>query len=230
MRMNTPVALALLASAVLVGAEFPLTADHLVRGPNSRVRLTNTGDQPITAWALAMTTQNPAGQTHREVWTVDGYLSEVTHGLPGAATPLERLLPGDERDVPLDPLPEGTTVAVVMVVLDDGTAMGDEEGIAAIFERRAKERDSLGAVARAFEEVLALERGTAALGTLRERLTALVERDPSVPCRAALEAVETYRRRAPAATTADIENSLRMYAAFVTREHEVAIKHARRKT
>jgi hypothetical protein len=227
-QLNIRAALLLLLSAILVADDFPMTADHLVTGPNSRILLTNTADQPITSWALAITTPTVAGQ-HREQWTVDGYLSEVTHGLPGAANPLERLLPGEVREVPLDPVAKGATVEIVMVVLDDGTAIGDEQSIVSIFERRAKERDALGAVARTFEEVLSTQRGTAALGPLRQRLIALVERDPSVPCRAALQAVETYQRNAAGATPDDIEQSLRAYAAFVAREHELATKHAQRK-
>ena len=117
-----------------------------------------------------------------------------------------------------------------MVVLDDGNAIGDEQAIGSIFERRAKERDSLGAVARIFDEVLATERGRAALDPLRERLMALVQRDPSVPCRAALDAVETHRKRMSGASPTDIEQSLRSYASFVSREHELATKHAQRKS
>ena len=37
-----------------------LTTSHLVVGPNSRVTLTNTASQPVTAWALATVTQRPA--------------------------------------------------------------------------------------------------------------------------------------------------------------------------
>jgi hypothetical protein len=229
MQLSIRAVLPLVASAVLVAADFPLTADHLVTGPNSHVLLTNTTDQPITSWALALTSQTVAGQTRREQWTVDGYMSEVTHGLPGAANTLERLLPGEAREIPLDPLPNGATAEVVMVVLDDGTAIGDEQSIASIFERRAKERDALGAVTRTFEEVLSTERGTAAIGPLHQRLTDLMQRDPSVPGRAALEAVETYRRQAKAAPPAEIEQSLRTYAALVARQHEVATRHAQRK-
>src|SRR5262249_41915588 len=155
-QLSIRAALLLLLSTNLFADEFPMTADHLVTGPNSRIMLMNTGNQPITSWALAITTSTATGQ-HREQWTVHGYLSEVTHGLPGAANPLERLLPGEAREVPLDPVVKGATVEIVMVVLDDGTAIGDDQSIASIFERRAKERDALGAVARTFEEVLSTQ-------------------------------------------------------------------------
>ena len=50
------------------------------------------------------------GGTHREVYTTDGYLSEATHGLPKAAERLERLMPGEARELPLDPLAAGAKV------------------------------------------------------------------------------------------------------------------------
>jgi hypothetical protein len=114
----------------------------------------------------------------------------------------------------------------VAVVLDDGTAVGDEQIIAAIFARRLKERDALRAVVDAFRAVLPVEHGRTAVDALRERFTVLLQRDESVPCRAALDATETYAR---AASSDQIDRSLTMYAAFVTREYELALKHSQRK-
>ena len=74
-------------------------------------------------------------------------------------------MPGQSRDIPLDPLPPGATVEVIAVVLDDGTAIGDEQVIAPIFAKRAKERDALKAVVDAFNEVLPAEHGAEALST-----------------------------------------------------------------
>src|SRR5262249_20788318 len=135
-----------LISTVLAAADGPLTVTDVVTGPSSHVRLTNTAAQPVTAWSLAATTQSDNGRTHRDVYTSDGYLSEATHGLPGSTARLERLMPGESRQVPLDPLAPGATVAVIAAVLDDGTASGEEEAIAAIFAHRARERDALKAV------------------------------------------------------------------------------------
>src|SRR5215472_5430806 len=129
----------LLFVAHLAAAEFPLVADHVVTGPKSHVTLTNRANQAVTAWALAVTTHPEAGRTHREVETVDGYLSAVTHGIPGAPERLERLEPGQSREIALDPLPDDAAVAVVAVILDDGTALGEEAIVAPMFERRAKE-------------------------------------------------------------------------------------------
>ena len=223
--------IALFAALALVAgvapADLPLATSHLIVGPNSRVTLTNTASQPITAWALATVSQQAGGRTHREVEIADGYLSEATHGLPGAAQRLERLMPGQSREIALDPVPEDGTVKIVAVVLDDGTALGDETVIGSIFARRVKERDALGAVAQTFQDVLRSAHGIEALDALRSRLTAIAQREESLPCRAAIDAVDRYRtaRSDPAA----IDQSLGTYAAFVTREYDVAMKHAQRK-
>lgn len=218
---------ALTVVASVSAADLPLTTSHLVAGTNSRVTLTNTANQPVTAWGLATITHPAGGRTHREVEIADGYLSEATHGLPGATERLERLMPGQSREISLDPVPEGAAVEIIAVVLDDGTALGDESIIAEIFARRVKERDALGAVADAFRDVLRTEQGVAALDALRNRLTTIAQREQSLPCRAAIDAVETYRRTS--ADPAAIDQSLGTYAAFVTREYEIARKHAERK-
>ena len=121
----------------------PLTAERFVTGQHAHVTLTNNAVQPVTAWALEITTHPGGGVTHREVETVDGYLSEATHGIGGAPERLERLMPGQSRQIELDPLPDEATVAVAAVILNDGSAIGDERVIAAVFDRRAKERDAL---------------------------------------------------------------------------------------
>jgi hypothetical protein len=214
-----------LISTVLAAADAPLTVSDVVTGPSSHVRLTNTSSQPVTAWSLATTTQSANGRTHREVYTSDGYLSEVTHGLPGANERLERLMPGESRQIPLDALPPGTTVTVAAAVLADGSAFGEEEAIAAIFAHRARERDALKAVVDAFNDVLPATHGAAALTALRDRFAALAQRDDSIPCRAALNAVQTYQQKSNAE---EIDNSLRTYAAFVQKEYALAEKHATR--
>jgi hypothetical protein len=215
-----------LISTVLAAADTPLKVSDVVTGPSSHVRLTNTSTQPVTAWSLAATTTSAGGRTHREVYTSDGYLSEVTHGLPGANERLERIMPGESRQLTLDPLQAGTTVDVIAAVLDDGTAFGAEDAVAAIFTHRAKERDALKAVVDAFNDVLPARRGTEALAALRERLTALAQRDGSIPCRAALDAVQTFQQKTGAE---EIDNSLRTYAAFVQKEYALAERHAARR-
>ena len=179
---------ALLAAIVATAqaAESPLIVSDLVTGESSHVRITNTSRQPVTAWSLAATTESTGGRTHREVYTTDGYLSEVTHGLPKAAERLERLMPGESRELPLDPLPAGAKVEVIATVLDDGTAIGDEAALASIFANRVKERDALKAVVDAFNAVLPAKHGAEALAALKDRFSALVaaRRQRPVPRRA----------------------------------------------
>ena len=215
-----------LSAAVAAAAEMPLKVSDVTTGAQSRVRLTNTASQPVTAWSLAATSQAEGGRTHREVFTVDGYLSELTHGLPGAAEHLERLMPGQSRQISIDTQPAGTTVDVIAAVLDDGTALGDAQVLGEIFAKRAKERDALKAVADAFKEVLPARHGAEALAALKERFAALAQRDDSIPCRAALEAVQTFESKG---TPDQIDQSLRTYADFVTKQYELAAKHAQRK-
>jgi hypothetical protein len=217
--------IALLAT-VAFAADVPLAVSDVTTGSQSHVRLTNTGSQPVTAWSLAATTQAEGGRTRREVYTVDGYLSELTHGLPGAAKHRERLMPGQSRQIPLDALPAGARVDAVAAVLDDGTAIGDETALRQIFAARAKERDGLKAVTDAFADVLPAKHGEEAVTALKERFNALVQRDDSIPCRAALEAVQSLQRGMPAD---QIDQSLQKYADFVMRQYELAVKHSRRK-
>ena len=220
-----PVSMSLWA-AVAAAAEMPLKVSDVATGARSHVRLTNTANQPVTAWSVAATSQAEGGRTHREVFTVDGYLSELTHGLPGAAEHLERLMPGQSRQVSIDAQPAGTTVDVIAAVLDDGTAIGDAQVLGEIFAKRAKERDALKAVADAFKEVLPARHGAEALAALKGRLNALAQRDDSIPCRAALEAVQTFERQG---APDQVDQSLRTYADFVTKQYELAARHAQRK-
>jgi hypothetical protein len=213
-------------SAVFLAAEMPLHVSDVVTGPSTHVRLTNTASQAVTAWGLAAISRVRSGGMHREVYTVDGYLSEATHGLPGSTERLERLLPGESREIPLDPLPTGSTVEVVAVVLDDGTALGDENTLNGIFAKRGHERDGLKAVVDAFGDVLSSKHGTEALSSLQQRFAALVQQDDAVPCRAALDAVQQFQRKSNAE---EIDRSLQTYADFVKREYELAAKHAERK-
>ena len=227
--MNVHIALSALLvvmASAAQAAESPVIISDLVTGEASHVRITNTSRQPVTAWSLAATTESSGGRTHREVYTTDGYLSEVTHGLPKAAERLERLMPGQSRDLPLDPLAAGAKVDVIATVLDDGTAIGEEAAVAAIFANRVKERDALKEVVDAFHAVLPAAHGAEALSALKARLGALVERNDNVPCHAALEAVQAYERRGH---TQSIDKSLRTYADFVTREYALAVKHSQRK-
>jgi hypothetical protein len=225
--LSTAVA-AVILSAVASAADFPLAARDFVAGPNAHVRLVNTVGQAVTAWSVAVITRLANGRMHREVFTADGYLSEVTHGLPGSTERLETLQPGQSREIPLDQTPPDATVEVIAVVLSDGTALGEEDAIMAIFAHRAQERDGLRAVVDTFNDVLSAKRGAAALIALRERLAALAERDDSTPCRAALDAVNTYPLNAAEADPNRVDESLRTYQTFVTREYDLAVRHSQR--
>jgi len=222
-------ALALFTASFAFAAQFPLTIDQVTTGPKGHVRLTNTGTQPVTAWSVAVVTQPAAGQTHREVGTSDGYLSEVTGGIPGSSRQLERFMPGESRQIEFEMIPPDASVEVAAVVLDDGTAIGEEPLINAIFERRVKEREARRAVTEIFADTLPNLTAPNALDELRNRLQALVQRDASVPCRAALDAVESYRARGGSENPEEIRQALQRYAAFVTSEYELAKKHSMRK-
>ena len=215
----------MVATIGVLGLEMPLVVNQLVTGPSSYVRVSNTGQQVITAWSFAITSTDGV-VTHRVVHTADGYFSEITHGLPQSSSLLDRILPGESRDFPLDPLPQGAAADVIAVVRDDGSAIGDEGIISEIFAKRVKERDALRSVMESFIDVRRSQHGPAALDALRERFTALLQRDESIPCRAALDAVQHYSRTASAE---QIDQSLDTYAAFVTREYDLAVKQSVRK-
>jgi hypothetical protein len=135
-------------------------------------------------------------------------------------------MPGESRELPLDPLAPGAKVDVVATVLDDGTAIGEDAAIASIFANRVKERDALKAVVDAFNAVLPATHGADALSALKDRLSALAERDDSVPCHAALDAVQAYEKRGAAD---QVDKSLHTYADFVAREYALAQKHSQRR-
>jgi hypothetical protein len=135
-------------------------------------------------------------------------------------------MPAESRELPLDPLAPGATVDVVATVMDDGTAIGDEAALAAIFASRVKERDALKAVVDVFAAVLPEKHGADALSALRERFTVLVQQNDTVPCHAALDAVQAYERKAQAP---EIDALLRTYADFVNREYQLAAKHSQRR-
>ncbi len=225
--MSTILIVTSVLAALTAAPDMPVKVTRVTSGAQGgRIQLTNVSNRGVTAWAVATSTTS-GDRTHREVATADGYLSELTHGLPGASSQLERLAPGEVRDIAVETIPAGATVEIVAAVMDDATAIGDETVIASIFARRVKERDALRAVVDSFNAVLPSQQGAEALASLRERFSVLAQRDDSIPCRAALDAVQGYSNKTSAD---DINQSLRAYAAFVTRQYELAVKHAMRRT
>jgi hypothetical protein len=225
-------ALVLLAPPKLVnveaseGGEFP-AAIRVMPGTPPRVELTNTGNQPITAWSFTVSTPTATG-VHRETHSADVYLSEVTGTLPGAEPHLDRVMPGQSRVLPIDASAPDASVQMTALVLQDGTALGDPSAITAWFDRRAKERDQLRAVAETFRSVLATKRGTAALTELVQQFRVGAGED-STPRRTARDAVETLLRKAQAGNEEDADRSARAYAEFVGKQYDVAVRHADRK-
>ena len=207
-------------------ADFP-AAIRLLPGAPARIELTNTSNQPITAWSFTVSTPNPNG-AHHETHTADVYLSEVTGKLPGAEPHLDRIMPGQSRVLPIDGASAGATVAISALVLQDGTALGDAAAIKTLFEHRALERDQLRSVSETFRTVLAAKRGTAALADLKQQLQALSGGE-SVPHRTALDAVDALLRKAQAGNEDDADRSAREYAEFVTKQYDAAVAHSRRK-
>jgi len=214
---------ALLFAAAVYAADYPLS---LAKSGSNQVELRNTGTQPINAWAFAVTSPNASGGIHRVFHSADVYLSEVTSGLQGAAPHLQRLMPGETRIVPTDSMPADASLQVVAVVLDDDTASGDDATIAQFFEKRVAERDALKRVVDTFNAVLAQKHGTAALDELKQRFGAGEE---SIPVRSARDAVTAWADKAKTGSADDIDRSMQTYVQFVTRQYEVAAKHAARK-
>jgi hypothetical protein len=213
----------------VAAAQLPLVASDLTIGPNSHLRLTNTAEQPVTAWALAITTPVVDGQSRRFEETVDAYLSEITRDLTGATDKLDRLLPGQAREISLQQVPVGSSVEVVAVVLQDGTALGDVRTIQSIFERRQTERDDLRAVVDIFSAVLPSATGIQALEELRRRFANPPERSDSTPMRSARDAVDAYLKVATLDNADALTQQLRSYADLVQRQYELAVRHSQQK-
>jgi hypothetical protein len=224
--MNLLLSIATIAG--LFAPDMPLTA-RLIPGPAPQVELRNTGTQPVNAWAFAVSSPNDRGGIHREFHTADVYLSEVTSGLQGAAPHLNRIMPGETRTVPIDAVPAGASVQVTAIVLEDNTAIGDEQTIASFFEKRVVERDQLKRVVDVFNAVLPTMRGAAALDELQKRLSSSTADADSVPHRSAREAVSAWIQRARTASSDEIDSSVRTYAAFVAKQYDVAARHGTRK-
>ena len=115
------------------------------------------------------------------------------------------------------------------MILQDGTALGDPETIASVFEHRAKERDQLHEVVNVFESVLPSARGVAALEGLKRGVRRPGRARGSAAHQSAREAVDAYLQRATPATADAVDQLLRKYADIVRREYELAEKHSRRK-
>ena len=222
--MKLPAALAI--AILLNTTDFP-AAIRVMSGTPPRVELTNTGNQPITAWSFTVSTPTASG-VHRETHSADVYLSEVTGKLPGAEPHLDRVMPGQARVLPIDAAGPDASVQLTALVLQDGTALGDAVAIAAWFDQRAKERDQLRAVSETFRTVLGAKRGTAALTELAQQFRAAAG-DDSIPNRTARDAVETLLRKAQAGNEDDADRSARTYADFVAKQYDTAVAHARRK-
>jgi hypothetical protein len=223
--MTSAIALTL---ALLV-AELPLVVGKAAAG-SSQVELRNTGTQSINAWAFAISSPNASGGIHRVFRSSDVYMSEVTGNLQGAEPHLRSLKAGESRAVPVDPLPANASVEVIAVVLEDNTAMGDDQTIATFFQKRRAERDELKRVVDTFNAVLPAQGGAAALEELKRRFDAGATSEESVAHRSARQAVESWLQRARSGGGDEETNrSLSTYVAFVTKQYEVAAKHAERK-
>jgi DNA polymerase III delta prime subunit len=142
---------------------------------------------------------------------------------------VDRLLPGQTREIPLDPAGTGATAEVTAVILQDATALGDQETIASVFEHRARERDQLRQVVDVFDAVLPSARGVAALEDLKRGFAVQAPQGESAAHQSAREAVDAYLQRATPATADAIDQLVRKYADIVRREYELAEKHSRRK-
>jgi hypothetical protein len=210
----------------LVAADPPL-ALKMVPGPPSQVEIRNTGTQPVNAWAFAISAPNPGGGIRRTFHSADVYLSEVTAGLQGAAPHLTILQPGASRLVPVDPFPPGASVQVIAVVFEDNTASGDDQTITEIFRKRAVERDQIKQVVDIFNASLLPEKGVAALQDLRRRFAETTDATESEAHRSARMAVESWLQQA--GTHGDlVDESVRTYVAFVSRQYLAAAQRAAR--
>jgi hypothetical protein len=127
-----------------LGAQtIPLTATVVDVRPASQrmlMRLTNTGDKAILAWAIEITVKSKNGKSLTYRREDDGFLAADMR----TKTMLE---PGQPREV-IELLPAGlepasVTASVVAAIFEDATAAGDPARVAFIMNRRATERDDL---------------------------------------------------------------------------------------
>jgi hypothetical protein len=218
-----------MAAVSATAADLPVVASRLVTGPVSHVELINNSTQPVTAWTLVITTVEKDGRTHRAVETIDAYLAEVTREFAGMSDKVDRLMPGQTREIMLDPVAAGSTAEVTAVILDDGTALGDRETLASVFDHRARERDDLREVVQVFDAVLPSMRGPEALEDLKRRLASPAPPNESAAHRTAREAVDAYLQRSTASNGDAIDQLLRKFADIVRREYDLAEKHSHRK-
>jgi len=219
-----------LVFTVAVAADIPLSVSRVTASPTPEVALRNVGSQPINAWAFAISWPNESGGIHRVFHSADVYMSEVTGDLQGAAPHLQRLMPGQSRAVPVDPMPDAASFQPVAVVFEDDTALGDDQTIASFFAKRAAERDALKTVVDTFNAVLPAKHGAAALQELSQRFASGTGSEESVPHRSAREAVAAWTQKAAAgAAPEELDRSLQTYVGFVARQYDVAARHAQRK-
>jgi hypothetical protein len=209
-------------------ADLPVVASRLVTGPASHIDLTNTSAQPVTAWTLVLITTEADGRVRQSTQTIDAYMSEITRDV-AINDKVDRLMPGQTREIMLDPIPAGTTAEITAVILEDGTAIGDRDTIASLFELRAKERDQLREVVQLFDAVLPSSRGAAALEGLKRRFAASSSPEESEVHQVAREAVDAYLLHMTPANEDAIDQLIRRYADLVNREYQLAERHSHQK-
>jgi hypothetical protein len=160
---------------------------------------------------------------------VDAYLSEITRDLTGSTDKLDRLLPGQAREISLQQVATGSSVEVIAVVLQDGTALGDVRTIQSIFERRQMERDDLRAVSDIFGAVLPSTTGIPAFEELKRRFANPPQRSESTPMRSARDAVDAYLKVITLDNADALTQQLRSYADLVQCQYELAVRHSEQK-
>ena len=78
-----------------------------------------------------------------------------------------------------------------------------------------------------FQEVQ--QKGVAALEELQRRFSAATGGQESQANRSAREAIETYLQKAKSGDPEDTDKAVRIYADFVHKQHQLAVKHAQQK-
>jgi hypothetical protein len=231
--MKPPVialALFLAMSRTVAGQEVPVVIhDAQLKSDRLELELVNNGPSPATAWTIDVNVHRTVGGPSRHSSIgIDNYTVDAVRGLvpakevdakfPQPGQPYAFSIMGSFESVP--------EVHVVAVVLEDGTAYGDQDVVRQVFERRTAERDAAQSVLAELRGVQRSKRGMAALVDAKARMAIPLANSPGAGMwRLADQNLALKIREAEAGRT-DPDLALASVIDTVGREYQAAIKHS----
>ena len=152
----------------------PVTVSDVQFRPSGELSyvLTNTTNQPITAWAVHLRERQPDGKSTDITATTDKYIADARRGLESDEQVNSRwLMPHQPHSFTLPGSHTNADVTAVAAVFADGAVAGDQSITADVFRRRAVMRDTTRDVLLQLRSVQSSYKGNAAIREASVRLS-----------------------------------------------------------